>query len=170
VEGRRVFLEAKDADYVCLQDFDAPPAVVWDWWNNPINRTEWSHGHNQWRAGARTNGRSGVGARNHCAHGKGESVETIADWRPFDYVSNESADGSMVFIETVSFESLDEGCRTRVHDHLIMKLPFPTFLRRFVVSLLFKYMFKYQEMLQYAADLLKQRLNQSGTEMIGDYQ
>jgi hypothetical protein len=51
-----------------------------------------------------------------------------------------------------------------------MKLPFPTFLRRFVVSLLFKYMFKYQEMLQYAADLLKQRLNQSGTEMIGDYQ
>lgn len=163
VEARRVFLDAKDSDIVCIQDFDAPPAVVWDWWNNPLNRTEWMREHNNtWRVGTRLNGRSGVGARNHCAHGdrSGESIETITDWRPFNYVSTESTDGGMRFIETVVFESLDDGRRTRLHDHMIVHLPIalPQFLRRVVVQAIFKYMVNYPQMLQLCARLLHERL------------
>ena len=38
-EARHVFLEAKESDYVITQDFNAPPTLAWDWWNNPLNRT-----------------------------------------------------------------------------------------------------------------------------------
>lgn len=164
VEARRVFLEAKDADYVIAQDFEASPALVWDWWNNPLNRTEWMSEHkNVWRVGTRLNGRSGVGARNHCAHGdrSGDSIETITDWRPFDYVSNEATDGGMRFIETVVFEPLEDGRRTRLHDRLIVYFPFPLpqFARRWVVRALFIYLVHYPQMMQRCADLLHDRLN-----------
>lgn len=162
IETRRIFLEAKDADAVFIQEYDAPPAVVWDWWNNPVNRNEWdTQHHNVWRMGGRAaGGRTGVGARNHCAHGDrpGESLEEITDWRPFDYMSCVGIEGNLRMPETVIFEPIDDGRRTRVYDHINMEIPLPKFLRRLVVRPLFEIMAKYTKMLQHSSDLLNQRL------------
>ncbi|MBI5079692.1 MAG: DUF2652 domain-containing protein, partial [Chloroflexi bacterium] len=160
IETRRVFLEAKDADAVYTQEFDAPPAIVWDWWNNPLNRDNWDPaGHNRWRLGTRlSGGRTGVGARNHCAHGKDDALEEITDWRPFDYVSLISIVSNMSMPETVIFEPIDDGRRTRVYDHINMEIPLPKFLRRLIVRPLFEIMAKYTKMLQHSSDLLNQRL------------
>jgi|GEM_PF-2171529 len=164
LESRRVFLEAKDADYVIGQEFDAPPTWVWDWWNNPVNRTEWMKEHkNVWRVGSRLNGRSAVGARNHCAHGdrSGESTETITDWRPFDYVSNVATDGGLRFVETVVFEPIDDGQRTLLHDHLNINFPLPQPLRRWAVRALFDRIINYPKMMRLCAQLLKDRYRET---------
>jgi hypothetical protein len=89
-EARRVFLEPKDAFSTISIDYPAPPPVLWAWTNQPSLRGEWMTG-THWSAGIRPGGRNGVGARNHCAHGKSTTLETILDWRPFDYVTSNMA-------------------------------------------------------------------------------
>jgi hypothetical protein len=67
----------------------------------------------------RPGGRTGVGASNHCAHGKnGLACETILDWRPFDYVTSLTTNDKMPdklfdIMITVSLEPIDNGNGTR---------------------------------------------------------
>lgn len=155
IAARKVFITAQEADYVCLQDFPAAPPVVWEWLNSPRTRNIWAKEAGTWRAGLRPGGRTGVGARNHCAHGHGksEAVETILDWRPFDYLSAETNDGGTFMRETLQLEALPNGM-TRMHDHIQVKMPLPAFIRRPVVRLIMKMMFKYERMMSKSARLL----------------
>ncbi len=72
-----------------------------------------------WSAATRPGGRTGVGASNHCAHGKnGLACETILDWRPFDYVTSLTTNDKMPdklfdIMITVSLEPIDNGNGTR---------------------------------------------------------
>jgi hypothetical protein len=87
VEARRVVVAPEEASAVASYDFAAPPIVIWEWLNDPARRSQVSDGPN-WTALQRPGGRTREGARNHCAHGKHQHIETILDWRPFEYVTS----------------------------------------------------------------------------------
>jgi len=134
-EARRVFLPAEEADLVLTHDFAAPPPVVWDWLNDPYKRTQWMVDR-AWSVTARPGGRTGAGARNHCAHGKDTTHETILDWRPFDYVTVEQRPGNLIMTETVQLEPLPDGRGTRVNTHIKVPTGLPAFLNRPLVTLI----------------------------------
>lgn len=71
----------------------------------------------------RKGNRSGVGSVNHCAYGRGISYKTVLDWRPFEYVTVDTVDGSAMFREMMLFESLHEGRRTKVEVRIKMFKP-----------------------------------------------
>jgi len=129
-EQRRILLEEKDADMILRVDFPTPPSVTWEWLQDPDKRNQWNGGHVHWSLGERPRGRAGVGASNHCAHGKSISTEVVVDWRPFEYMTTNSFENNKhTFTETVRFEPLPNG-GTRVHDVMRMHMPMPQFLRR----------------------------------------
>ncbi len=136
IEARRVFITREEADFVHTQDFAAPPHVVWDWMNDPRKRVLWSD-FDEIISVVRPGGRLGMGARNHCMHGKKlETVETILDWRPFDYWTIELSNGPMV--GTSQLEPLSDGSATRLHLHLIGKMPLPKPLLRLMLKFMMK--------------------------------
>jgi uncharacterized protein YndB with AHSA1/START domain len=113
--ARREVLEPAEADFVVREDLEAPPAVVWQWLNDPARRTQWMTG-TTWTAADRPGGRTGVGAKNHCAHGKNEtSLENIVDWKPFDYFTSVQTDNTPILIRmTYRLQPLEGGRRTRL--------------------------------------------------------
>ncbi|MBI2332569.1 MAG: DUF2652 domain-containing protein [Chloroflexi bacterium] len=127
---RSIMLEEKDADFIVQVDFPTPLVVTWEWVQDPDRRNAWNGGHELWSLGERPMGRAGIGASNHCAHGKSHSTEVIVDWHPFEYSTADSFEnGKKSFTETFRFESLPDG-GTRVHDVLLMHMPLPRFIRK----------------------------------------
>jgi uncharacterized protein YndB with AHSA1/START domain len=155
--GRRVLIEPEDADVTLTQDFPAPAQVVWDWLTDPHRRTQWSGGP-VWRAGSRRGGRTGPGSVNHCSHGgKTELVETILDWRPFEY---HTAGWRRAGVETTMTSLLEPlGERTRVHLRVRMSLPLPRPLRRAVCRLLMIRVNKFDRIFAQSADMLGAELS-----------
>jgi uncharacterized protein YndB with AHSA1/START domain len=154
-EARRVILEEKDADIVLIVDFDTPPAVTWEWIQDPVKRNAWNGGEVTWSNGDRPKGRAGNGASNHCAHGKGVSTEIVRDWRPFEYSTTESYEkGKQNFTETVRFEPLPNG-GTRVHDVMKMHMPIPQFVKRIMAKYMMTVVYHMDEKMKNAAQLAK---------------
>jgi len=125
--ARHIVVEDQDADMILDYDFAVPPAVLWDFMNDPVKRDHWMAGMH-WSAGARPGGRTGPGAQNHCAHGKNQtSTEEIVDWKPFSYSTTHqyfSKDG--YFAVTFRLTPLPDGRSTHLHISLrgvIGKLP-----------------------------------------------
>lgn len=114
-EARREVITADQAHFQQTFDIPAPPAVVWDWAHDPQRRSQWVL-HSSWSAAERPGGRTGVGAKNHCAHGKNELTrETVLAWQPFDYYTAEQVPNERVAVTfTVRLEPLDGGTRTRM--------------------------------------------------------
>ncbi len=141
-EARRVFLTADEADAVLTLDFPAPPSVVWTWANDPQRRGQWMEG-TTWRAGLRPGGRTSSGARNHCAHGKGESLENILDWRPFEYFTVEHTDpkSPMKFTFTYQLTLTPDGAGTRLQAHILLQRPpWPRWVTRLLCKLFVRLM------------------------------
>jgi uncharacterized protein YndB with AHSA1/START domain len=74
----------RDDAYATLKfDIAAPRQTVWEYLTVPGKWQKW------WDADAIEEesriGRRGVGARNHCMHGKDAIIEETLDWRPLDY-------------------------------------------------------------------------------------
>lgn len=118
VEARRVYIPRDDADFVSVLDLSAPPLVVWEWLNDPVKRSQW---YSEIRPVARPSGRLKVGAVNHCVHGKAvEWIETIVDWRPFDYFTAEQLNASkpMVFTYTSQLSPQPNGTRLSTYGQL----------------------------------------------------
>jgi len=154
-EARHVILEEKDADFVLIVDFDTPPAVTWEWLQDPAKRNIWNRGHITWSSGDRPKGRAGNGASNHCAHGKGVSTEIVRDWRPFEYSTCDSFEnGKQTVTETIRFEPTPDG-GTRVVDLMKIKMPLPRFLRRLMFHNVMIKQHQYDEKLREAAQLAK---------------
>jgi uncharacterized protein YndB with AHSA1/START domain len=141
--ARRIQVGAADAEVVLRHDFSRPPAVVWEWLNDPQLRTRWMH-ERVWSAGPRPSGRTDVGSRNHCAHGKYSFTETILDWKPFDYVTSRQEGGGIVFTETVSLEPLTDSRGTRLLDTMQFASPLPRLIRRPLMSFMVKRVAKYK--------------------------
>jgi hypothetical protein len=131
-EARRVYITAEEADLVFTRDFAAPAPVVWDWLNDPQKRTRWMRGRT-WQAGERPGGRTGAGARNHCAHGSATLVETVLDWRPFDYVTTEQWPMPKThMLETIQLEALPDG-GTRMSNTIKLEMDQAHWLARPVI-------------------------------------
>ena len=149
VENRRAMVTPEEADVTLVHEFAAPPPVVWGWLNDPQKRTQWMTGR-LWSAGARPGGRTGAGARNHCAHGKENLVETILDWRPFEYVTTEQEVINMLLTETVRLEPMADGRGTRVYDLIQISVRLPRWIKRPVARFMTRNVGKYKTDDQYA--------------------
>ena len=102
-----------------------------------LRRTQAMGESGHWSAIAHPSERSGVGAKNHCVHGKGISEETIQDWRPFEYGTSMNIDANMKYQNIYLFTPLDDGERTRVEIRLKLYKPSPLWLSRIMVKMEF---------------------------------
>jgi uncharacterized protein YndB with AHSA1/START domain len=82
-EARHERVDASAAPVRHEVDLPAPPAVVWEYLTQPAQRTRWEVGLQG--AAAATSARLTAGSEVACDHGRGDSVETVLDWRPFEY-------------------------------------------------------------------------------------
>jgi hypothetical protein len=134
IKSRREFISPEEADHTFTFDFQAPPTVIWHWWTDIEKKTLWSNGKAVFTARSRPGGRSGPGATNHCAHGKdlkGSLMETILDWRPFNYFTIEGVDGKLITRQTYKLEPIVDGTGTRLYILSLMVSPsIPRFIRR----------------------------------------
>jgi hypothetical protein len=163
-EGRRIMIEEKDADLVLRADFPTPPSVTWEWIQDPDKRNAWNGGHVRWSLGERPQGRAGVGAVNHCAHGKSVSAEVIVDWRPFEYATMHSfEEGKHTFTETVRFEPLPDG-GTRVHDAIKAEMPLPRFIRKAMMKFVMINQHHFDDALRDAARMAGEEFNKAKGE------
>jgi len=152
IDERRVFLDTNSADFFITQDFSTPPAVTWEWVQDPVKRNQWNGGHVTWSIAERPNGRRGLGASNHCAHGKTVTTEVIVDWRPFEYSTADTfQNGKRTITETFLLEPLPGG-GTRVVDMLKAYMPIPRFVRGAVFKFLLN-QHKFDEALERAAKM-----------------
>ena len=137
--ARRVIVSPGEADFTFSIELSAPAPVAWHYLTNPEKKSKAFHGYAIFTAKDRPGGRSGPGASNHCAHGKdfkSSLVETILDWRPFDYLTIESMDGKMIIRETYKFEPISNGRKTRLHIYTqVVSLPFPQWAKRLFLKL-----------------------------------
>ena len=95
------------------------PVIIWDWLTSPEKRNKVAPD-NVWSAINRPSGRTGIGAKNHCAHGINSiTSETILDWQPFDYYTTESirditTKSPSDAIQTTQLIPISNGQRTKV--------------------------------------------------------
>ena len=124
VERRREFLGPDEADAVITRDYAAPPLVVWDWLNDPRRRAVWEH--KDIRPQVRPGGRTAPGASNHCHHGRNAvTVETILDWRPFEYYTFIQLNGRRGVKVTHHLVPTPDGTRLHAYLKLVPALPAP---------------------------------------------
>jgi uncharacterized protein YndB with AHSA1/START domain len=123
------------ADGTAERDLAAPPAVVWEWLNDPVRRSQWTAGRH-WHAGVRPAGRTGPGARNHCDHGLGSATETVLDWHPFERFTVEIRQrGSPVVHQSYVLEPGAGGQGTHLRATLRFQPPLPRWLARSMARL-----------------------------------
>jgi hypothetical protein len=131
IDARRVFISAEESDQTITRLVPASPIVLWEWMNDIQKRLKWES-YDDIRPLDRPGGRTGAGASNHCAHGKNVVLETILDWRPFEYFTAEYPMG----IRTLHLEPVPNGTRLNIYFKLKMQLPHP--LTRLLAQLMFK--------------------------------
>lgn len=87
-DARREYIGAEDADHEAIISVQQPPAVVWQYLVDPVQRLRWAcvlFNRDPDDSGWNPRGRSGVGSTSHCNHGPAEAHREIIDWRPFSY-------------------------------------------------------------------------------------
>ncbi|CAG0987279.1 hypothetical protein ANRL3_02528 [Anaerolineae bacterium] len=130
-EIRRVFISPEEADMIMLFHIPASPILVWGWMNDTEKRLHWET-FDDIRPLIRPGGRTGAGARNHCAHGKNVVAETILDWRPFEYYTVEFP----MAVQSRCLETVPGG--TRLNINIKLKMPLPQRLTRPLAKFMFK--------------------------------
>jgi hypothetical protein len=108
----RVIVGERQAIYRFDEATPAPPQTVWEFVTTPGRRITWQLGVTGVKVTAAGN-RRGVGATNHCMHGKDASIEEILDWRPYDYYTIRNTvptpAGPIRFLQTMEFEPTPGG-------------------------------------------------------------
>jgi len=124
LETRQVVVPPEIADANLTFKIDAPPPVAWEWLNDPQKRNQWWESFTRWTKRLRPGGRTAPGAVNHCDHGVGDVLETVLDWRPFDYYTVEMriTPGRFNVLQTTYLEVLPEG-RTKVSVYYQLQNP-----------------------------------------------
>ncbi len=84
MDARHVVITPEEAHHIFEYDYDAPPEIIWEWFNDPHKRGQWMT--SEIVPIIKVRGRSGAGGRNHCIHGdKQIVVEDVLDMKPYDY-------------------------------------------------------------------------------------
>jgi hypothetical protein len=109
----RVIVHKRHALYQVDASTSAPPQVAWEFVTTPGRRINWQLGVTGVELVAAGN-RRGVGATNHCMHGKSApTIEEILDWRPYDYLTCRytvpTPMGRLRFLATTEFEHVSGG-------------------------------------------------------------
>ncbi len=108
----RVIVGERDASMRMDLLTSAPPQVAWEFVTTPGRRVAWQIGVSAVEVIA-TGNRRGVGATNHCLHGKDASIEELLDWRPYDYFTFRNTVptpmGPVPLLETTEFEPTPDG-------------------------------------------------------------
>jgi hypothetical protein len=108
----RVFVDRRQAVYSIDTPTSAPPQVAWEFVTTPGRRVNWQLGVTGVEVHAAGN-RRGVGAANHCMHGKDTSIEELLDWRPYDYftyrITIPTPTGPIRFLVTMELEDTPDG-------------------------------------------------------------
>lgn len=154
IEARRVVVLPEEADWTLTRTFSAPPEIVWDWMNDPQKRLLWES-FDDVRPILRPGGRLGTGASNHCAHGKNVVLETVLDWRPFEYYTNEYPTGTI----SNHLEAIDVGTRLTVR--LKLKVRAPRWLKRLLAQFMEK-MTRVDRQFDTLVRLIKKQVNKPG--------
>ena len=132
-----VFVDPASAMVTLSHDFSVQPQMLWAWLNKPDLRNQWMTGRH-WTKKYWADGHPGIGATNHCQHDSGSLIETIRDWRPFQYftVDMESNFSWMFFRLTYHLEELPNRSGTRLH--LLGRIvgPMPGFIGRRMLKML----------------------------------
>jgi hypothetical protein len=123
LEARRVVLSPEEAHHAVISDLPVSPPVLWSWLNEAKRRAQWEE-HDSVQADFRPGGRTGVGARNHCVHGKDLVPEIILDWRPFEYFTVEQIVGGIRITISHQLEPLSDD-ETRLHTRFRIEQPLP---------------------------------------------
>jgi uncharacterized protein YndB with AHSA1/START domain len=135
--ARQILVTPEAAHAIIKVDIAAPPALVWDWLNDPQKRELWEGTHIK---AERLNGRRGLGARNHCLHGKqATTIQTMVDWKPFDYFTYESQDAGTPkpdMLITHRLTVIPSGTHLEVRMHLLK--PIPNALLRIMTAAMLK--------------------------------
>jgi len=155
IAARRIALSDAEADCTFTYPVSAQPAIVWAWLNDPDKRTQWQPGR-KWSVGVRPQGRTAPGANNHCVHGAGTLLETVLDWRPFDYFTVELSQPPASIIHTVRLEPLSDGSGTRLHSYFKLRTRLPGWLARRLCNLMIARGFKLGQGWQKMAELIAQ--------------
>ena len=121
---RQIVVSSETADAGLMSEIDAPLPVLWDWLNDPQKRNQWWESYIHWTSRLRPGGRTGPGAINHCNHGVGDMLETVLDWRPFDYYTVEMhiTPGRFIVLQTTYLEAKPEG-GTKIEVYYQLKNP-----------------------------------------------
>jgi hypothetical protein len=134
IESRRIAVTHEDAHVVVSLDYSAPLPVVWEWLNDPFKRPLYSPEPVVFKPISLPGGRTGVGARTHCIHGKEVAMEeTVLDWRPFEYYTVEQKMG--LFTEQATYQlspTSDGGTRLEIRER--GKLTSINFLDRLITT------------------------------------
>jgi uncharacterized protein YndB with AHSA1/START domain len=113
----RVFVRPEDAIVDVTIPTRVPPQVAWEFLTAPGQRMTWQPGVTDVIVSGATGGRRGVGATNHCMHGKDAVIEEILDWRPYDYVTDRTIIGTpagpLRLLHTLELEPTTDG--TTIH-------------------------------------------------------
>lgn len=114
----RVFVDSREAVQEFTTPTPAPAQVAWEFVTAPGRRVAWQLGVTGVEVVAAGN-RRGVGASNHCLHGKDTTIEEVLDWRPFDYFTVRNTiptpQGLIRFLMTTEFEPTADG-GTIIHE------------------------------------------------------
>jgi len=119
LQTRRVVVSREDADGMFTLELPISPSILWEWLNDPVKRNQWYPSMLKWNAHSRPGGLMGSGAVNHCDHGVGMVVETVLDWRPFEYftVEMQVSPGNLSVFETIRMEGIPNN-ESRLYGYL----------------------------------------------------
>ena len=87
----RIFVERSEADLELITPLPVPRAIAWEYHIDPRKRMRWQLDARGIEARPNAAGRAGVGWESHCDHGAYTLVQRAVDWRPFDYLTLDSA-------------------------------------------------------------------------------
>jgi hypothetical protein len=147
VNARRYTVDPQQAHYIAQGDIATTPSIVWDWINDPTRRAMLGFQPNlKFVPILRTGGRTGANSITHCVHGKNLAmVETVRDWRPFDYVT--------VTQEYMGLKVDWQYLLTPIDDHmthlemrLFTRSRFPNFISSLISKIFFSRMFPIKKM------------------------
>ncbi|HMA36481.1 MAG TPA: DUF2652 domain-containing protein [Chloroflexia bacterium] len=83
--ARHVYITPAEADVTFTRELAAPPAVIWDYLVDPARNIYLQDDLVQMTNEPNADGRLGIGAGAHCAHGTYNAIHQYRDWRPFHY-------------------------------------------------------------------------------------
>jgi hypothetical protein len=150
IQSRQRLISPKEADIIITRTISASPFVVWEWMNDIRKRLRWEI-YDDIRPILRPGGRMGVGAQNHCAHGKNLVVETILDWKPFEYYTVEYP----MAVQTYHLRS--QGESTQLNVYFKLKMALPPWLTRTLARAMFR-MFRTEEQFEKMARMIAEEL------------